>query len=375
MSTQMTQSPATASRAARCAQPARREGEEVLEGAKKPPEIADAQNSKPANRRITRSPKAANRRIGMLQSDALAIALAGFGATAQHLSLSKMHSSSRLVRREPSNLTKAHVRRRRGGSNLYFVARPALPPPLLLSTNLNSCHRRYCCLSMEISLLALAPLLFAARAFLALQAEQELHAPSIDADPAMCSQLGANNSYLSHVQFMLDRCPATVSTACTAQQAALHDAHHDPAECERWAVSRQCDSNPSFMTEQCNASCGELLLQQHAASLRMQLLAVRLAVPAAWQRDDEAANCSTVDASACLEDAERMMRLCPASCLGLGAPDNSSSHSCQLWAQRDECIKNAGYMKDACASTCSEHLFREQTRLRLARNTLGGSPC
>ena len=81
------------------------------------------------------------------------------------------------------------------------------------------------------------------------------------------------------------------------------------------------------------------------------------------------------DAAACLEDAERMMRLCPASCLGLGIPDNSSSHSCQLWAQRDECVKNAGFMKDACASTCSEHLFREQTKLRLARNTLGGRPC
>ena len=253
---------------------------------------------------------------------------------------------------------------------------------------------------MEISLLALAPLLFAAHAFLALQAERELHAPSIDAEPAVCSQLGANGSYLSHAQFMLDRCPATVSTTCTAQQAALRDMHHDAAECERWAVSRQCDSNPGFMREQCNASCGELLLQQHAASLRMQLLAVRLAVPAAWQRDDEASNCSTVDASACLGDAERMMRLCPASCLGLAAPDNSSSHSCQLWAQRDECIKNGGFMKDACASTCSEHLFREQvslsltsiltptptlnltlavfreqTRLRLARNTLGGSPC
>ena len=228
---------------------------------------------------------------------------------------------------------------------------------------------------MALSLLALAPLLFAARAFLALQTEQELHAPSIDADPDVCSQLGANGSYVSHVQFMLDRCPATVSTACTAQQAALRDAHPDPAQCERWAASRQCDSNPSFMAEQCNASCGELLLHQHAASLRMQLLAVRLAVPAAWQHDDEAVNCSTADASACFEDAERMMRLCPASCLGLGTPDNSSSHSCQLWAQRDECIKNAGYMKDACASTCSEHLFREQTRLRLARNTLGGRPC
>ena len=68
-----------------------------------------------------------------------------------------------------------------------------------------------------------------------------------------------------------------------------------------------------------------------------------------------------------------MMRLCPASCLGLGIPDNSSSHSCQLWAQRDECAKNAAFMKDACASTCSEHLFREQTKLRLARNTLGGA--
>ena len=198
---------------------------------------------------------------------------------------------------------------------------------------------------MEISLLALAPLLFAARAFLALRAEQELHAPSIDADPVVCSQLGTNYSYLSRAQFMLERCPATVSTTCTAQQVALRDAHHDPAECKRWAVSRQCASNPSFMTEQCNASCGELLLQQHAARLRMQLLAVRLAVPAAWQRDDAAANCSSVDASACLEEAERMMRLCPASCLGLGIPDNSSSHSCQLWAQRDECVKNAGYMK------------------------------
>jgi len=226
---------------------------------------------------------------------------------------------------------------------------------------------------MEISLLALAPLLFAARAFLALRAEQELHAPGIDADPVVCSQLGANYSYLSRAQFMLERCPATVSTTCTAQQAALRDGHHDPAECKRWAVSRQCASNPSFMTEQCNASCGELLLQQHAARLRMQLLAVRLAVPAAWQRDDAAANCSSVDAAACLEDAERMMRLCPASCLGLGIPDNSSSHSCQLWAQRDECVKNAGFMKDACASTCSEHLFREQTKLRLARNTLGGA--
>ena len=96
----------------------------------------------------------------------------------------------------------------------------------------------------------------------------------------------------------------------------------------------------------------------------MQLLAVRLAVPAAWQRDDEASNCSTVDASACLGDAERMMRLCPASCLGLAAPDNSSSHSCQLWAQRDECIKNGGYMKDAS-------ILRRARNVESARGSAG----
>ena len=49
--------------------------------------------------------------------------------------------------------------------------------------------------------------------------------------------------------------------------------------------------------------------------------------------------------------------------------------TCASWARGGECDKNAGFMKDACASTCSEHLFREQTKLRLARNTLGGRPC
>lgn len=226
---------------------------------------------------------------------------------------------------------------------------------------------------MESALLTLALPLFAFRAFQALRAEQELRAPSIDTDPAVCAELSANGSYLSRMEFMLDHCAAAVGTACSAQQPTLHDVHHDASECARWAASRQCAANPGFMLQECNASCGSLLLQRHAATRRMQRLASRLAVPPAWRRDDDEGNCSTVDAATCLKDAERQMRLCPVSCLGLSAPDNSSAHSCQQWAQRDECFKNAGFMQEDCASTCSEHAYREQTQLRLARNTLGGA--
>ena len=60
------------------------------------------------------------------------------------------------------------------------------------------------------------------------------------------------------------------------------------------------------------------------------------------------------------------------------AADNMSAHSCQLWARRDECLKNAEYMASSCSTTCSEHLFREQAHGEWESSSTrggGGSRC
>ncbi|KAL1512002.1 hypothetical protein AB1Y20_005277 [Prymnesium parvum] len=219
---------------------------------------------------------------------------------------------------------------------------------------------------MEYALLALAPVLFAARALLCLSQELRLASPADD-DPAACAQLASSGASLLNASHMLSHCAHTLATSFTL--AGLVDVH-DAAECERWPAGQHCSTNPAFMIASCNASCGALLLRRVVSSRRQRTLAMRLGLPPEWLHDSDAHECSGTTASECLSQPERYMRLCPSTCLGLAAADNTSAHSCQQWAQRGECAKNHLFMSSACASTCSEYVYREQMRLQLSRNSL-----